>query len=103
LSTTTTAPPRVQKLKRVDSRKEPGVSTLITTEAYTKDLGFAVESLQSLQTMVASQQTIIADQGIRITRLESKTVDARQDDELNRLRKWAALPWYKRLFKPPPE
>jgi DNA-binding transcriptional MerR regulator len=94
------------RLDVVDQDPPPDDTTdLITTEGYSQMLSYAVESLNSLQSTIASQQMIIADQGQRITRLESKTidVDAGQSDELQRLRKWAALPWYKRIFKPPPE
>ena len=93
------------RLDLVDQDPPPDDTTdLITTEGYSQMLGYAVESLNSLQAMISSQQTIIADQGQRITRLESKVTgddDAGQSDELQRLRKWAALPWYQRIFKPP--
>jgi DNA-binding transcriptional MerR regulator len=90
------------RLDVVDQNPPDDTTDLITTEGYTRMLDYAVESLQSLQAMISSQQSLIADQGQRITRLESKTVDAGQGDELERLRKWAALPWYKRIVTKPP-
>jgi len=83
--------------QRLDVVDQPPDETmdLITTEGYSRMLNYAVESLQSMQ-------SLIADQGQRITRLEGRTIDAGQSKELSRLRKWAALPWYKRLFTKPP-
>jgi len=52
--------------------------------------------------MSRSLQSNINEQGQRISRLELNTVDAGQGDELKRLRKWAALPWYKRIVAKPP-
>lgn len=91
------------RLDLVDQDPPPDDTTdLITTEGYSQMLSYAVESLQTMQAM-------IADQGKRITQLESQssaaakvTIDD-QTDEIKRLRQWAALPWYKRIFKPPPE
>jgi DNA-binding transcriptional MerR regulator len=84
--------------KRLDVVDPPPDDTtdLITTEGYSRMLDYAVNTLQSMQ-------STITDQGQRITRLESRIIDAGQkdDQELKRLRKWAALPWYKRIFKPP--
>jgi len=84
--------------KRLDVVELPPDETkdLITTEGYSRMLDYAVNTLESMQ-------SLIADQGQRITRLEGRIIDAGQNDndELKRLRKWASLPWWKRIFTPP--
>jgi DNA-binding transcriptional MerR regulator len=81
----------------------PDQSTdLITTEGYTKMLTYAVDTLQAIQ-------TTIADQGKRITQLESQAREDTQvviehkDDEIKRWREYGALPWWKRIFTKPPD
>lgn len=80
----------------------PDQSTdLITTEGYTKMLTYAVDTLQAIQ-------TTIADQGKRLSQLESQAREQtqvtieHQDDEIKRWREYGSLPWWKRIITKPP-